>query len=121
MFQVPAYVAAQLFGSILASGTLKLLFHGKEDQFVGTIPSGSDTQAFVVEFIITFYLMFVISGVATDNRAVSFPSISSLFSVDLLYLESSNHRWLGGRYISHFKLIVQVSVYSLLLKKLKFN
>ncbi|XP_031386976.1 aquaporin NIP1-1-like [Punica granatum] len=67
---VPAYVAAQMLGSLLASGTLRLLFTGRHDQFAGTLPTGSDMQAFVIEFIITFYLMFVISGVATDNRAI---------------------------------------------------
>ncbi|WVZ24561.1 hypothetical protein V8G54_003105 [Vigna mungo] len=67
---VPAYVAAQLLGGTLASGTLKLLFMGKHDQFSGTLPTGTDLQAFVLEFIITFFLMFVISGVATDNRAI---------------------------------------------------
>ncbi|PON46959.1 Major intrinsic protein [Parasponia andersonii] len=68
--QVPAYVAAQVLGSTLASGTLRLLFNGKEDHFTGTLPTGSDLQSFVIEFIITFYLMFVVSGVATDNRAI---------------------------------------------------
>ncbi|RDX72848.1 hypothetical protein CR513_47613, partial [Mucuna pruriens] len=67
---VPAYVVAQVVGSLLASGTLRLIFSGKNDHFVGTLPAGSDLQSFVVEFIITFYLMFVISGVATDNRAI---------------------------------------------------
>lgn len=72
--QIPAYISAQLLGSLLASGTLRLLFTGPHDQFAGTHPVGStsDIQAFVIEFIITFYLMFVISGVATDNRAVRF-------------------------------------------------
>ncbi|KAK7247212.1 hypothetical protein RIF29_42089 [Crotalaria pallida] len=68
--QVPAYVSAHVLGSTLASGTLRLIFMGKEDQFAGTLPQGSNLQAFVVEFIITFYLMFIISGVATDNRAI---------------------------------------------------
>ncbi|CAL0308990.1 unnamed protein product [Lupinus luteus] len=72
--KVPPYIVAQVIGSLLASGTLRLVFEGKESQFIGTIPSGSDLQAFVIEFIITFYLMFVVSGVATDNRAVSFLS-----------------------------------------------
>ncbi|KAH7568716.1 hypothetical protein JRO89_XS06G0036200 [Xanthoceras sorbifolium] len=67
--QVPAYVAAQVLGSTLAAGTLRLLFNGKQYHFAGTLPTGSDAQSFVIEFIITFYLMFVISGVATDNRA----------------------------------------------------
>ncbi|GMN43473.1 hypothetical protein TIFTF001_012674 [Ficus carica] len=68
--QVPAYIASQLLGSTLASGTLRLLFNGKHDHFAGTLPTGSDMQSFVIEFIITFYLMFVVSGVATDNRAI---------------------------------------------------
>lgn len=78
-FQVPAYVSAQLLGSTLAAGTLRLLFTGSHKQFAGTLPSGSDLQAFVIEFIITFYLMFVICGVATDNRAVSFSSCVGIF------------------------------------------
>ncbi|XP_059669497.1 aquaporin NIP1-2-like [Cornus florida] len=68
--QVPAYVSAQVLGSTLASGTLRLIFSGEQNHFAGTLPGGSDMQSFVLEFIITFYLMFVISGVATDNRAI---------------------------------------------------
>ncbi|XP_030481166.1 aquaporin NIP1-2 isoform X2 [Cannabis sativa] len=68
--QVPAYVLAQVLGSTLASGTLRLLFTGKQDHFFGTLPTGSDMQSFVLEFVITFYLMFVVSGVSTDNRAI---------------------------------------------------
>ncbi|MBA0663492.1 hypothetical protein Goklo_003607, partial [Gossypium klotzschianum] len=68
--QVPAYVFAQVIGSTLAAGTLRLLFSGPHDVFAGTSPQGSDLQAFGIEFIITFYLMFIISGVATDNRAI---------------------------------------------------
>ncbi|MQM07060.1 hypothetical protein Taro_039897, partial [Colocasia esculenta] len=68
--QVPVYIAAQVLGSTLASGTLRLLFGAKRELFHGTIPQGSDVQSLVLEFIITFYLMFVISGVATDNRAI---------------------------------------------------
>ncbi|KAG4999970.1 hypothetical protein AAZX31_08G117700 [Glycine max] len=68
--QVPVYVVAQVVGSTLASATLRLLFSGKETQFSGTLPSGSNLQAFVIEFLITFFLMFVISGVATDDRAI---------------------------------------------------
>ncbi|RDX99489.1 hypothetical protein CR513_17452, partial [Mucuna pruriens] len=86
--QVPAYVAAQLLGSTLASGTLKLLFMGRHDQFSGTIPAGTDLQAFVFEFIITFFLMFVISGVATDNRAVN--STRSAFKPPNIFLKVSD-------------------------------
>lgn len=68
--QVPVYVAAQVLGSTLASGTLHLLFGGGRELFAGTIPAGSNLQSLALEFIISFYLMFVISGVATDNRAI---------------------------------------------------
>ncbi|KAH7568704.1 hypothetical protein JRO89_XS06G0034700 [Xanthoceras sorbifolium] len=66
---VPAYVVAQVLGSTLAAGTLRLLFDGKQDHFTGTLLAGSNTQSFVIEFITTFYLMFIISGVGTNNRA----------------------------------------------------
>ncbi|PON46954.1 Major intrinsic protein [Parasponia andersonii] len=69
--EVPGYVVVQIIGATLANGTLRLLFlEGKHDHFVGTVPSGSDLQALVVELIISFYLMFVVCGVATDNRAI---------------------------------------------------
>ncbi|XP_043720546.1 aquaporin NIP1-1-like [Telopea speciosissima] len=68
--QVPAYAAAQLLGSILATITLRLLYGTEESLYFGSTPSGSDMQAFGMEFIIAFYLMFVISGVATDSRAI---------------------------------------------------
>ncbi|KAJ4851666.1 Aquaporin NIP1-2 [Turnera subulata] len=68
--QVPAYIICQFAGATFAAGTIRLIFTGKQEQFVGTMPAGSDMQSFVVEFIITFYLMFVICGVATDSRAV---------------------------------------------------
>jgi aquaporin NIP len=35
-----------------------------------TRPSGSEAQAFGVEVLLTFLLMFVITAVATDSRAV---------------------------------------------------
>ena len=96
--KVPAYVACQVIGSTLAAGTIRLIFQGKQDHFTGTMPAGSDLQSFVVEFIITFYLMFIISGVATDNRAVrsnpypnhkfQFQVIDSIYSVLLRRLVS---------------------------------
>lgn len=69
-WQVPIYIVSQLVGSLLASGTLALMFDVTREAFFGTTPAGSDLQSFVMEIIITFLLMFVISGVATDNRAV---------------------------------------------------
>ncbi|URE40011.1 Aquaporin [Musa troglodytarum] len=60
----------QLVGAILASGALYLLFDPKAEHFYGTTPVGSAVQSFVLEIIISFLLMFVISGVATDTRAI---------------------------------------------------
>ncbi|KAI3824523.1 hypothetical protein L1987_05983 [Smallanthus sonchifolius] len=68
---VPSYIIAQILGSTLASGTLRLIFDSKNNDLGATVPSGSNLQSLVLEFIITFYLMFVISVVATDDRAVS--------------------------------------------------
>ena len=85
--QLPAYVLAQMLGSTLAAGTLRLMFGGRHEHFPGTLPTGSDVQSLVIEIITTFYLMFVISGVATDNRAVRFSFL--LFLLLLLLLHSA--------------------------------
>jgi aquaporin Z len=53
------YILAQLAGACLASLILKYLFPANE--FLGsTIPSGSDVQSYILEFILTFILMLVI-------------------------------------------------------------
>lgn len=67
--QVPAYMGAQVLGSICAAFALKLIFHPFGSGGV-TIPAGGYAQAFALEFIITFNLMFVVTAVATDTRAV---------------------------------------------------
>ncbi|KAF8407670.1 hypothetical protein HHK36_006805 [Tetracentron sinense] len=67
---VPFYNVAQLAGSILASGTLCLLYDVEAKSYFGTVPLGSNVQSLVLEIIITFLLKFVISGVSTDSRAI---------------------------------------------------
>lgn len=67
--QVPAYIAAQVSGSICASFALKGVFHPFMSGGV-TVPSVSTGQAFALELIITFNLLFVVTAVATDTRAV---------------------------------------------------
>uniref|UniRef100_A0A1D1YKW2 Aquaporin NIP3-1 n=1 Tax=Anthurium amnicola TaxID=1678845 RepID=A0A1D1YKW2_9ARAE len=67
--QVPAYIIAQVSGSICASFTLKGIYHPYLSGGV-TVPSVSTAQAFFLEFIITFNLLFVVTAVATDTRAV---------------------------------------------------
>jgi aquaporin NIP len=61
------YIASQIAGAFLASFTLKLLFPANE--LLGTtIPAGSDLQSFVLEFILTYFLMLVIITVATGPK-----------------------------------------------------
>ncbi|MDQ3435883.1 MAG: MIP family channel protein [Actinomycetota bacterium] len=66
---VPAYVLSQLLGACAASGFLLALF-GDAAHLGATIPSGSTLQAALLEMFLTLFLMFVISAVATDVRAV---------------------------------------------------
>ncbi|XP_072963157.1 aquaporin NIP3-1 [Typha angustifolia] len=67
--QVPAYILAQISASICASFALKGVFHPFLSGGV-TVPSVTTTQAFFTEFIITFNLLFVVTAVATDTKAV---------------------------------------------------
>ncbi|XP_058782706.1 probable aquaporin NIP-type [Vicia villosa] len=68
--EAPLYIAAELLGSTLASLTLSLMFDITPKSFFGTVPVGSSGQSLAMEFIISFLLMFVISAVTTDHRAV---------------------------------------------------
>jgi aquaporin NIP len=65
--EVLPYVISQFTGAILASGTLKLLFMNQQS-YGGTIPKGSDLQSFVLEVILTFFLMTVILNVSTGAK-----------------------------------------------------
>ena len=61
------YVVAQSIGALLASGVLRALFPG--DATLGaTLPAGSALQSFVLEFILTALLMFVILSVSTGAK-----------------------------------------------------
>ncbi|PQQ07818.1 putative aquaporin NIP-type [Prunus yedoensis var. nudiflora] len=68
--EVPLYIVAQLLGSIMASGTIALLLDVTPQAYFGTVPVGSSVQSLVFEIIISFLLMFVISGASTDSRAI---------------------------------------------------
>ena len=66
---VPVYLAAQLAGAVATSACLRLLF-GDVAHLGATLPAEGAGQAFGLEAILTFFLMFVIVAVATDTRAV---------------------------------------------------
>ena len=70
----PIYIAAQLVGAVLAALATWLTFGGparSEAKLAATYPAQGvgDLQAFIVEILITFILVFVVMAVATDNRA----------------------------------------------------
>jgi len=67
--RVIAYWAAQLAGAVAAALVLRGSL-GDIAHVGATLPSGSDGQAFLWEGVLTFFLMFVITAVATDTRAV---------------------------------------------------
>ena len=64
---VAPYIVSQCLGAILASLVLSLLFANSSGLGM-TVPSGQAMQSFVVEIILTFYLMFVILSVATGSK-----------------------------------------------------
>lgn len=55
----------------MASGTIAVLLDVTPKAYFGTVPVGSNGQSLVFEIIISFLLMFVISGASTDSRAVN--------------------------------------------------
>jgi aquaporin NIP len=67
--RVPTYVIAQAAGATVAALLLRLTLSSGAPLGV-THPSGSDGQAFVWEVVMTFFLVFVVTAVATDARAV---------------------------------------------------
>ena len=64
---LPGYLLVQIAGAFAASLVLKLLF--PSDSTLGaTLPAGSETQSFVLEAILTFFLMLVILSVSTGAK-----------------------------------------------------
>jgi len=65
--RLPGYIVSQLTGALLASFILKLLF--VSSRFLGaTIPAGTDMQSFILELILSFFLMLVIISVAYGSK-----------------------------------------------------
>jgi aquaporin NIP len=66
--RVPGYIVAQALGATIAAVLLRLTLSSGAPLGV-THPTGSDGQAFVWEIVMTFFLVFVVTAVATDARA----------------------------------------------------
>jgi aquaporin Z len=61
------YIASQCAGAFCASGLLRLLFPTNE-LLGATMPAGSEMQSFILEFVLTFFLMLVILNVSTGAK-----------------------------------------------------
>jgi len=83
---VPLHVVAQLVGASLGALVLKYtLAHG--NMLGMTLPSISLGKAFLVEAVLTAFLMFVVMGAATDPRAstqFAAVAIAAVIIVDIL-------------------------------------
>ena len=87
--EVPVYIAGQLAGAIAAALTLLLLF-GPAAGLGATAPSGTAWQSLLLEGLLTAALMFVITAVATDTRAVG-----ELAALAIGFTVAANALW-GG-------------------------
>jgi aquaporin NIP len=63
------YIFIQLLAGVTASITMYFLF-GNIASLGATVPRDTWSQSFVLEFILTFFLMFVIFGSAVHGKAV---------------------------------------------------
>ena len=65
-----ACVVAQLAGAVAGALLLLAVWTGKPAQLGATVPSIGTGSALLYETVLTAFLMFVITAVATDTRAV---------------------------------------------------
>jgi MIP family channel proteins len=68
--EASAYIPSQLLGAIAAAGLLRAVWQHSPANLGATIPSIGAGSAFLYELVLTAFLMFVITAVATDTRAV---------------------------------------------------
>ena len=81
--EIAPYIFSQLAGGITASLVLKYLFPLNENSGA-TIPSGSNSQSFILEFILTYFLMLVIMQVAHGSKETGIIAGIAIGSVVLL-------------------------------------
>jgi aquaporin NIP len=65
--ELPPYIVSQIAGALLASLALHYLFPANE-LLGATMPAGSESQSFILEFLLTFFLMLVIINVAQGSK-----------------------------------------------------
>jgi len=69
------YLIAQLIGAFLASGLLKILFQNHEN-LGATLPNGSWQQSFILELVLTYFLMLVIIFVSQNKDVTQFTALA---------------------------------------------
>jgi MIP family channel proteins len=87
--EAPAYIGGQVLGATLGAGCLLALF-GPAAGLGATVPAGSPLQSLLLEMLLTAALMFVITAVATDTRAVG-----ELAALAIGFTVAANALW-GG-------------------------
>src|SRR5579872_7031241 len=84
---VVPYVVSQCVGAVLARVTLRFMFpsHGT---LGATAPAGASMQSFVLEFILTLILMFVILSVSTGSKekgVLAGVAVGSVIALEALF------------------------------------
>jgi len=69
------YLLAQLLGAFLASGVLRYLFQEHEN-LGATLPYGTSGQSFILEVILTYFLMLVIIFVSQNKEVTNLTGIA---------------------------------------------
>jgi aquaporin NIP len=70
--EIPLYIISQLGGALAASLLLHMLFPLNE-LLGATLPSGSVSQSFILEIVLTFFLMFsILSTTRNENQYAGF-------------------------------------------------
>lgn len=97
LVQVPMYILAQLAGSLSAAFLLKWAYH---PFMSGGVTAGNVgvAETFVLEFVATFFLMFVITAVATDTRAVILLLFIFIFKIKAKYISW----WITPLFVAEF-------------------
>jgi aquaporin Z len=82
--EVPLYLAAQLCGAFTASMLLKILFPANIT-LGSTLPAGTEMQSFILELILTFFLMFTILSTTKEKNNYAAIAIGSVVLLEALF------------------------------------
>jgi aquaporin Z len=85
--QVVPYLVSQMAGAFLASFTLRLMFPA-HPTLGATLPAADPYQAFVLEFILTWLLVFVILSVSTGSKekgVLAGVAVGSVIALEALF------------------------------------